>query len=174
MSHEMQGHSPTDETWLISRLRLEIVLAVLIIAFGAAIAWGATELDIGWSDRGPGSGYFPFWVGLIVMIGGLGTLAEAIMRRATLNHAAITVGQAKRALIFLWPMLAFLVIVSALGLYVGMALYILAVMVWQGKYTWLTAVSVSVSAVLFFFVVFEKLLKVGLKMGPIENWLGIH
>ena len=59
-------------------------------------------------------------------------------------------------------------------LYIGMILYLITVMMVQGDYRLPAALGVSVGTALFFFVVFEKLLKVGLMKGPIEAWLGVH
>ncbi len=162
------------EPRLLSRRTLELAAALLVAAFGAAIIWGALEFDIGWSDRGPGTGYFPFWVGGIVVTGGLGALVRAIARRDAGLEPALTLVQARRALAFLIPLIGFLLATSVLGLYAGMTLYLIAVMTLQGGYGLPAALGVGAGTALFFFVVFEKLLKVSLMKGPIEAWLGIH
>lgn len=164
----------THEPTLVTRGGLEIFVALLVIGFGGLIIKGALEFDIGWDDRGPGTGYFPFWVGTVVVIGGLGALLEAVVRRRTQRAAAISSGQARRALVFLLPLVGFLLVTTYLGLYAGMIGYLLAVMLGQGGYRLPASLGVSVGTALFFFVVFEKLLKVGLMKGPVEAWLGIH
>lgn len=165
---------PTPTPTLLSRRTLELVVAVLVTAFGATIIWGAREFDIGWDERGPGTGYFPFWVGVVVVIGGLGALGEAILRRGDARIPALSLGQGKRALAFLVPLVGFLLVTSVLGLYVGMTLYLIAIMTLQGGYRLPAALAVGLGTAVFFFVMFEKLLKVGLMKGPLEAWLGIH
>lgn len=159
---------------LITRRGLEVLGALLVTGFGALIVWGATEFEVGWSERGPGTGYFPFWTGIVVMIGGLGTLLDAIRRRDLRNAPAITSSQARRALVFLAPLVGFLLVSSVLGLYIGMVAYLVTVMTWQGGYRLLPSLAVSVGTAAFFFVVFEKVLKVALLKGPLEAWLGVH
>jgi hypothetical protein len=166
--------TPETETVLLSRRTLEIIGALLIVGFGGAIIWGATEFEIGWGDRGPGTGYFPFWVGVVVVIGGIGALIEALGRPQLASQPAISAGQLRRALSFLVPLVGFLLVTSVLGLYVGMVAYLIAVMTTQGGYRLPAALGVSIGTAAFFFVMFEKLLKVGLMKGPIEAWLGIH
>ena len=162
------------ETALLTRRTLELVAALLVLAFGATIVYGALEFDVGWDDRGPGTGYFPFWVGVVVLIGGLGTLIEGVTRHTYKAAPALTVGQLQRAATFLLPIVGFLLVTSFLGIYVGMTVYLLVVMLWQGGYRLPMALAVSVGTAAFFFVVFEKLLKVGLMKGPLEAWLGIY
>ena len=177
MAHDTDAVDATGgppERTLLTRRTLEIVGALLVLAFGATIIWGALEFEIGWSDRGPGTGYFPFWVGIIVLIGGGGALIESLRNRNFARLPALTDGQCYRALAFFLPLLGFLLITTFFGLYVGMTLYLVTVMTVQGGYRWPIALAVSIGTALFFFVVFEKLLKVGLMKGPIEAWLGIH
>lgn len=162
------------EPTLISRRTLEIATALLVTGFGGAIIWGALEFDIGWDDRGPGTGYFPFWVGVVVVIGGIGSLAESLLARDLRAVQAVSSGQLRRALAFLLPLIGFLFVTTFLGLYFGMTLYLLFVMMTQGGYRAPASLGVSVGTSLFFFIVFEKLLKVSLMKGPIEAWLGIH
>jgi hypothetical protein len=177
VTSSLENGPTTDEPAehvLLSRRSLEIVVALLATGFGAAIIWGALEFDIGWDDRGPATGYFPFWVGVVVVIGGLGAFLEGLVRWKARAIPALTSGQFRRALVFLIPLVGFLIVTSVLGLYVGMTLYLLAVMIAQGGYRAPAAIGVSVGTALFFFIVFEKLLKVSLMKGPLEAWLGIH
>ena len=177
---EPESHQPVPEAadagerTLLSRRSLEILGAMLIIGFGGLIVMGALEFDIGWDDRGPGTGYFPFWVGIVVLIGGIGALGEGLLGRNLSIMPALTHGQLKRATTFVVPIFGFLLIASFLGLYVGMTVYLFVVMIWQGGYRLPVATTVSVGTAAFFFVMFEKLLKVSLMMGPIEAWFGIN
>jgi hypothetical protein len=165
---------PATGRTLLSRRALEAIAALLVLAFGAVIVYGALEFDVGWDDRGPGTGYFPFWVGIVVLIGGVGALAEGLLKARYKATPALSGGQLQRASTFLLPILGFLAITSFLGIYVGMTVYLLFVMLWQGGYRLPMALSVSIGTAAFFFVMFEKLLKVGLMKGPLEAWLGIH
>jgi hypothetical protein len=173
----MQQHDTPAGRTLITHRMLEIVAALLALAFGASIALGALEYNVGWGERGPEPGYFPFWMGLVVMVGALGALFEALLSRQISSlPAAINADQARRIAVFLLPMLGFLIVavVFKLGLYVGMVGYLLAVMLWQGAYRLPAALAVSFGTAVVFFIMFEWWLKVPLMQGPVEAWLGIH
>ncbi len=159
---------------LVSRFGLQLGTALGTLLFGAAIVFGAIEYDIGWDERGPQPGYFPFWMGLLVIVGSLGTLIETLLRRRDLTGTALTSAQAGRAISFVWPILAFLVATSFLGLYVAMILYLFTVMMLHGRYRIPASLAVSVGSALVFYVLFDKWLKVPLMKGPIEAWLGIY
>jgi hypothetical protein len=166
--------SEAHDRRLLSRRTLEIVTALAAMAFGAIVIKGAFEFPVGWTERGPDPGYFPFWIGCIVVLGGAGALVEAFSRPGDRRASALTVGQLRRVLAFLAPILGFLLVTSFLGIYVGMLLYLAVVMVVQGGYRLPAALSLSIGVAVFFYVVFEKLLKVPLMKGPLEAWLGIH
>ena len=173
----MQQHDTSADRTLVTHRVLEIVAALLALAFGVSIASGALEYNVGWGERGPEPGYFPFWMGVVVVVGAFGALFEALLSRQISSlPAAINADQARRIAVFLLPMLGFLIVavVFKLGLYVGMVGYLLAVMLWQGAYRLPAALAVSFGTAVVFFIMFEWWLKVPLMQGPVEAWLGIH
>ncbi len=159
---------------LVSRFGLQVLVALGTLAFGGVIIFGALEYDVGWGERGPEPGYFPFWMGLLVVAGSLGTLAEALLRRGELRGVAISRAQATRALAFAIPVIGFVAVTTVLGLYVATVLYLFGVMVLQGGYRVPIAATISLGTALSFYLMFEKWLLVPLMKGPIEAWLGIH
>ncbi len=173
----MLQHDTPPSRPLLTQRALEIITALLALLFGATISLGALEYNIGWSERGPEPGYFPFWMGVVVMVGATGALVEALHSRALRSRpAAIDANQARRIASFLLPMLGFLIVtlVFKLGLYVGIFAYLLTVMLWQGAYRLPAALAVSVGSAIVFFLMFEGWLKVPLMQGPFEAWLGIY
>jgi len=163
----------TDAT-LVSRLALQIGAAVGTLAFGLLIISGAFEFPVGWTERGPDPGYFPFWIGCVIVAGSLGTLVETLARRRALIGPAITREQGRRALAFLLPMVAFVALTSVLGIYVAMVLYLAFVMVAQGGYRLDVSCAVAIGTALLFYLMFDRWLKVPLAKGPIEAWLKLH
>lgn len=173
----MEQHDTPSGPALVSRRGLEVAVALLALAFGASIIFGALEYDVGWGERGPEPGYFPFWMGVLVFVGAIGALFEALFsRRFADASTAITTDQAHRIAAFLLPIVGFLVValVFRLGLYVGMVVYMLTVMLWQGRYRLSATLAVSFGAAIFFYFVFERWLHVPLLKGPFEAWLGVH
>jgi len=172
----LQQHETTASRVLVTRRALEIVAALLALAFGGSIVLGALEYNVGWGERGPEPGYFPFWMGVVVIVGAAGALLEAWFSRRPPGLPAVNADQARRIAAFLVPMLGFLIvaILFKLGLYVGMVVYLLVVMLWQGSYRFPAAVAVSLGTAIVFFFMFERWLKVPLMKGPLEAWLGIY
>lgn len=162
---------------LVTHRALEVIAALLALAFGASIVLGAMEYNVGWGERGPEPGYFPFWMGAVVVVGAIGALLEAVFfRNSPSLPAAINADQARRIAAFLLPMLGFLIvtIIAKLGLYVGMVAYLLTVMLWQGRYRLPVAVAISFGTAVIVFLMFERWLQVPLMKGPLEAWLGIY
>lgn len=173
---ELNEHDTSSGRPIVSRRALEIGVALFALAFGGSIILGALEYHIGWSERGPEPGYFPFWMGMIVIVGASGALLQAVFSRKFADEPAITTDQAHRIAAFIAPMLGFLVVslVLKLGLYVGMVAYMLVVMLWQGRYRLPITLAVSLGTAVFFYLVFERWLHVPLLKGPLEAWLGLH
>jgi len=153
-----------DDRLLVSRRTLELATALVIFAMGAAVVAGALEYKIGWDDGGPQPGYFPFYVGLVIMGGALGAAAQAIVRTDWCTTASITREQAARVG----------TLCSLVGIYLAMALYLLFTMRLQGGYSWVRSVAVALGTAIAFFVMFEFLFGQPLLKGPVEGWLGFQ
>ena len=44
------------------------MVAFTLFALGALIAFKSWELGAGWRDDGPGAGYFPFYIAMLICI----------------------------------------------------------------------------------------------------------
>ena len=53
---------------LVTRLTMEVAVALFTAAIGAIAVFGSVGDGIGWDEAGPQSGYFPFYIGLIVIV----------------------------------------------------------------------------------------------------------
>jgi hypothetical protein len=61
-----------------SQRNVEIGLAILIGIFGLTIIGGAIKAGIGWGFDGPQAGFFPFYVGLLVVVASAVTLYQEL------------------------------------------------------------------------------------------------
>jgi hypothetical protein len=157
---------------VVSRLAVELIVAAITAGIGAAVVIGAIEYEIGWDDAGPQPGYFPFYVGLVIILGSLGVAVQAWLARDRAGPAFILAGQARRIAAFALPILAFVGVSLVTGLYVATALYLMLTMVFQGGYRWPRAVLTGVVIAVVFFFLFEIGFKQPLLKGPLEAWLG--
>ena len=164
--------SPSDT--LVSRFTMEVVTALVTGLLGTIICYGSTEFGIGWGDAGPEPGYFPFYVGLIIVFASLVNLVMAFLRYRDRSAKFLTKEQAHRVFVFLGPMVLFVLISSYVGIYVGMICYLTGTMIFQGGYSFLKAIMISAATVIVNYLLFEVWFQVPLLKGPLEAWLGIH
>ncbi|MBZ9701805.1 MULTISPECIES: tripartite tricarboxylate transporter TctB family protein [unclassified Mesorhizobium] len=164
----------SDGTRGISRFATEVVVAAATAALGVAVCYGSTEAGAGWTEMGPDAGYFPFYVGLLIVFGSAMNILLAVTRHRKLGEILLDARRIKSVASFLLPLLAYAAVSSFLGLYVGTALYIACAMHFQGKYKWWIALPSGLAVAAFFFVVFEMGFKVPLLKGPVEAWFGIY
>jgi hypothetical protein len=158
---------------VLSRFALEVATAVATAVFGVVIVVGATEFGIGWGDAGPEAGYFPFYVGLLIILGSVGAFVQAFVLYRGRPFRFLDGAQARRVAAFFLPVAGFVLASLVLGLYAASVLYLAGVMRLQGGYRIWTSLAVAVGVAVFFYVVFELWFQVPLLKGPIEAWLGL-
>jgi|APIni6443716594_1056825.scaffolds.fasta_scaffold361932_1 hypothetical protein len=157
----------------ISRLAVESAFALFTGLFGAVIIYGAMEFNIGWGDIGPEAGYFPFRIGILIVLASLVNIVWAFIRRETLaTDAFLTPEQTRNVAAFAIPVVVLVGVTVLLGLYVAMALYLLFTVGLVGRHrSWVT-IAVAVGAPVILFVLFEYVFLTPLLKGPLEHWLG--
>ncbi len=161
----------SDKQGLVSTRTMEIAVGVFLFLLGALLVFDANRLGIGWGDDGPRSGYFPFYIGLILCF----SSAVAIIRGARAaggSEPFVERGQAKLIFAVFLPTAIYVIAIGWLGIYVASALFIAAFMVWQGKFTWFKSVAISVIVVVALWFMFEIWFKVPLPKGPLEALFG--
>ena len=163
-------NSPTEaESQPLARnCTVDIVVAALIFLMGAVVVVEARRLGATWTSDGPGSGYFPFYIGLVLCISALGVMVQARMASTRDEGVFVTRKQLSLVLQVLLPALVYVLVVWALGLYVASAIYIALFMVLLGKYQALKSVLLGFAISAFFFVLFEVWFKVPLYKGTLE------
>ena len=166
------SQSPEDATdSVVSTSTIEYVVAILLLGFGIVVAHGSYKLGAGWTTDGPGAGYFPFYVGLLICAAGVGVFVQTFLARKKGAEPFVDREQLKRVLSVFIPALIYVGAVQVFGLYVASAVYIALFMVILGKYTWIKSIAVSVAVITLFFLMFEVWFKVPLFKGSI-NLLG--
>ena len=144
---------------------VEAVVALLIILLGATVIFGSRKLGSGWTSDGPGAGYFPFYIGLILCISGGGTLYQALLGKKRNHDIFVDSEQLKRVLSVLLPAMVYVGAIQLIGIYVASALYIALFMIVLGKYSPLKSVIVGLAVCTLFFFMFEVWFKVPLYKG---------
>jgi hypothetical protein len=147
---------------------VEAVVAFLVLVMGLVVIQGSWKLGSGWTTDGPGAGYFPFYIGLILCISGAGTMYQALFGKKKNTDIFVDSEQLKRVLSVFVPALVYILAVQFVGLYVASAVYIALFMIVLGKYSRIKSVIVGVLAMVLFFLMFEVWFKVPLFKGTLD------
>ena len=142
---------------------VEAVVAICILIMGLVVVQGSRSLGSGWTSDGPGSGYFPFYIGLILCISGAGILYQAFKNKNT--EVFVDNEQLKRVLSVFIPALVYILAVQFVGLYVASVVYIALFMIILGKFSPIKSVITSLVVIVLFFFMFEVWFRVPLFKG---------
>ena len=154
----------------------EIFVVALFFLAGALVIVDSVRLGFGWKDvEGPQSGYFPFYVGLIMCVASLVNLGHALwLLRGNRNRTFVEVEHLKLVLTVLVPTAIYAAAVTWTGIYLASMVFIAFFMRWLGKYAWWKVAATSIGTIVAFYLIFEIWFKVPLPKGPIENLLGFN
>lgn len=151
----------------------ELIVGVLLALASAGLMWKATDgLSISWvPGTGPGSGFWPFYLSLIMLLACIATIVrwfmgktpqsrsdEPFMDRETVQIVGITV----LALFLL------LLATSYLGLYIGLIGFLFFYLRILGGHTWTLTAILTIGIPVFIFMFFEYLMVIPLPKGISE------
>jgi putative tricarboxylic transport membrane protein len=149
---------------------VEIGVAVAIIAFGAVVIAGSLQVGIGWGAEGPKAGFFPFYIGVSIILASALNLLAALAQDPRKIFAEWP--QLGSVLQIVVPTAVYVAAVPFTGIYLSSAILIALFMRWLGRYSVALCAAVSIGVTLATFLMFEKWFLVPLPKGPIEEWLG--
>ena len=181
----MSDDKPSGGEAGISTRTMEIAVALILFALGALVVFDSVRLGASWGDDGPQSGYIPFYIGLLLCLSSLATLAHVALaewrRRGQFRGVIagrqsqfVAWGPLRLVLSVLLPAVIYVVGIQLIGIYVASAIYITVFMRWLGKYPWPKSVAVGVIVSVSLFLMFEVWFKVPLYKGAYDPlaWLG--
>ena len=168
------SESKRGERSVASLKTVEVVVALAFLAFGLVVAFDSFRLGAKWADDGPQSGYFPFYIGVIICAASIVNLVTALRVSASKGRSFVSAEQLKAVLSVALPTLLYVLLIQFLGIYVASTLFIAAFMIWLGKYSWLKSALIGGGVSVTFFVLFEIWFHVPLPKGPVEALLGLN
>ncbi|MGE5087834.1 MAG: tripartite tricarboxylate transporter TctB family protein [Candidatus Levyibacteriota bacterium] len=172
---EHVGTGDPDGRAVVSTRTVEAVVAALLLLFGATFAYSSYKLGFRWAIEGPQSGFFPFYVSLIICAGSAMILFHALRGRDPKGaEAFVERGQLRQVLHVLIPAAGFVLGIQLIGIYVASIVYIAVFMRWLGKYSLVKSVLLSVAIIVAFFMMFEVWFQVPLYKGmwDLTSWTG--
>lgn len=147
---------------------VEALVALIMLFIGIIVIIESRRLGSGWTSDGPGSGYFPFWIGVILAISGAGVFYDALLGKKKNTEVFVDREQLGRVLSVLLPAVIYVLGVQVLGIYIASTIYIALFMVILGKYSWVKSVIAAVGVNVFFYCMFEVWFKVPLFKGSLD------
>jgi len=170
-----EEHTP-DEAG-VSQRTMEYVVAAVLFAFGGIIMFDSQRLGASWGSDGPQSGYFPFYIGLLICFSAAAVALQVLMadyraRSTQFRGAAakrtrqfVSWSRLRQVMAVLIPSAIYVLFVQFIGIYVSSVVFIALFMVWLGKYSWLKSFLVGFLVMAAMFAMFEIWFKVPLWKG---------
>ena len=152
--------------------RVEIGVAIATALFGVVVMIGSMQVGINWGVEGPKAGFFPFYVGLVIIIASGINLIRAFSEIGS-DFVFASWTQLRAVLSVLAPTAVYVAAMPYLGIYFTSMLLIGGFMKWLGRYSWLATLAIAIGMPVVTYFTFEKWFLVPLPKGPIEDWLGL-
>jgi putative tricarboxylic transport membrane protein len=150
---------------------VEIGVVVAIVAFALLVIVGSLQVGIGWGAEGPKAGFFPFYIGVLILISSVVNFVR-IAPKTSDRQLFADWGQLRKVMSVLVPTAIYVALIPWLGIYVTSILLIAAFMRRLGRYDWSIVAAVSLGVPLVIFLIFERWFLLPLPKGPIEAYLG--
>lgn len=149
---------------------MELTVSAVLIALAGVVLASSLELGIGWGVSGPDSGFFPFWLALILAMAAGVNLVQTV-RRAGGGRAFVSRPALVRALKVGLSSLAYVLLIEFVGLYGASALFLALFMRWLGGHRWSASIAVGLGIPAGIFLLFEKWFLIPLPKGILERFL---
>jgi len=149
----------------------DLATAVVLMGLGGLVMFDAVRLGYDWGSDGPKSGFFPFWLAVVLVVTSGLILVQALRRRD--GQPFLNRTQLRPVLAVLLPATAMVVLMEVAGLYVASAVYVAFYMRWVGRHRWVTIALLALGIPIATFVIFERWFLVPMPKGPLEAWLGL-
>src|SRR6478735_7962483 len=150
---------------------VEAGVTLLIALFGVIVIVGSVKAGINWGAEGPKAGFFPFYIGLFIIISSLVNLFNTLREEDGPLFAEW--GQLRQVFSVIIPTGIYVASLPFIGLYLASMIFIAWFMRWLGKYNWPIIAAISLGMPIVTYLIFERWFLVPLPKGPIEEWLGL-
>lgn len=173
MEHDQA--TPGEDKSVVSTRTMDVIMALFFAAVGGLVIFDSLRLGNSWGDMGPEPGYFPFYIGLILVFAGVGTAIQAAFgqsMKASGDVPFVTRGKLKSVVLVFAPTLLFVIVMQFIGLYAAAALFIMGFMMINGGYKFIKTLPYAIIVPIVIFTMFEIWFLVPLPKGPIEAMFG--
>jgi putative tricarboxylic transport membrane protein len=147
--------------------KADIIVALGLMVIGLLALGDAVRLGFGWGMSGPESGFFPFYMGLGIVISTFFILLRAvrIYRKEGSGKPLIPEGGLQQILWVLLPAVGVILLTELLGLHLATVLYLAFYMGVVGKIQWGKVALLSILVPLVIYILFDKIFLIPLPEG---------
>jgi len=151
----------------------ELVAAITLTLISIALMYKSTDrLSIWWvPGSGPGSGAWPFWLSVIMLLSCLAIVARWFMRATPQSRSEevfIDADALRIVGITVAALAALLIGTYYIGIYISLFAFLFFYLRILGRHSWLTSVALTLAIPVFIFAFFEYLMTVPLPKGISE------
>ena len=145
--------------------RADRIAGAALLALALAFSAGALRHHNYWGPHGPGPGFLPFWLGLVMALLAAALLLGAL-RAGDPGPAWLPAGDGRRRLaIVLGLSTALVALLEVVGMVLGTVLFLIGLMRLLDRFAWPLTLSVALGVAAANFMVFAYWLKVPLPVG---------
>ena len=163
--------------------RAEIVTAFILGLFSIYLMWKSGEPpawnpdaarfdNIGFDDSGaPGSGFWPFWLGVIMLVSCIWTGINWALRLtpASVSSAPFLDSYGRKMLLTVGGgLIGFLVLIELAGFYGGMLVFLVYYIRFLGRHGWAVTLSIAIGVPVVCFFFFDIAMRIVLPKGHLE------
>jgi putative tricarboxylic transport membrane protein len=147
--------------------KANVAIAVLLVAIAVLVIVDAVRLGFRWGNDGPESGFFPFWLGTVLLVCAAIELSEVLVQhhRHVPSRRLMPPGAWKPIAWVIAPALGMVVATELVGLHLAAALYLAFYMRAVGKIRWPTTLAVALLVPAILYVAFDRLFLVPMPQG---------
>ena len=151
---------------------VDVTVSLLLLVLAATLGFDNWRTGMSWDSTGPQSGYFPFYLSIILAGASLYGLVAAFLSRKEARETFVTRAQLRRVMQVFVPTLLFCLAVQFLGLYVASFSLIAGFMRMVGRIALWKSLLTAFLFTAIMFVVFDVAFDVIMPKGPLERALG--
>src|SRR5262249_40319877 len=115
MIEKSQGAQQRTRATGPSHRSVEMGVALLIAVFALIVIAGSVQAGIGWGAEGPKAGFFPFYIGLIILGSSIANLGAAVSEQPD-GQLFAEWGQLGQVMAMLVPTAIYVALVPGIGI----------------------------------------------------------
>ncbi|MEM9783256.1 MAG: tripartite tricarboxylate transporter TctB family protein [Pseudomonadota bacterium] len=147
----------------------EGLMAFFLILLSGGVMLKSAELNIGWVEgRGPGSGFWPFWLSFLMGLAALAALVRWFLRQTPESRSVlpyIDLETVVLVMITAFGLLALIVAIHLIGVYFAFMIFLLLYLKLIGRHSWTETMTAVLSVPLVIYLLFEVALTTYLPKG---------